>query len=124
MPLSQATMNRAGAIVFQALRGLLLSSTILHRATSTSTPVSYGPFGMLWRSYSEHIIAMQALLGQDAVRVQRDDRRVSLLATSVTWVPTLYDEVIHPDTTHWRIISFQGGTTSPLWTFHVRKRVA
>ena len=121
--MTTALLGRLAASSLQVVQGLLTTATTYaSRATLTSTPTLYGPFQALWQEYQDHYIAMQALLGSDAVKVLREDKQVRVENSVVTWTPTLYDEIVHPDTSHWRILSIHGGTISPLWTFQVRKR--
>lgn len=113
-------LNRMAATVFAAIPGQLLVTRYLHRVHTTDTPVAYGPFDAKWEDYSDHIVSLQSLVTRDQAQVIRGDRQVRIPTSTITWTPTLFDEVLHPDGSHWRVKSILGGPLRPFYLLQVR----
>jgi hypothetical protein len=119
--LSQALLDQMATTVFSAFGGLLVPTSVRSRATASSVPVVYGPVAARWETYSERVLALHALLPRDDMRVLSDDRQVRVPCTSVTWRPTLFDELLDASGMAWRVKRISGGPGQPFWCFQVRR---
>jgi hypothetical protein len=118
--LSQAFLDQMASTVFTAFGGLLVPTSVRSRATASSLPVVYGPIAARWETYSERVLALQALLARDDLRVLSEDRQVRIPCTSVTWTPTLFDELGDASGVFWRVKRISGGPGQPFYCFQVR----
>lgn len=97
MAFSIELLDRMARITARTEGGLVIPTTFATRAYASATPREYGPIDtVLWEHYSDQVLAMQAFVPPDQVRVMREDRRVRVQTSLVLWTPTLFDEAIQP----------------------------
>ena len=89
------------------------------RATPADFPAVYAGIQGFLTTYTEHVIAAQALITGEA-RVLRTDRKLWIPTATVTWAPTLYDEVVRADETTWRVMATTDGEHKAFWIFQIR----
>ena len=118
---SQATIDRAARAIMRMLSDTVEMVTYRSRTHATATPVNYASLEVYIGFYSDHAIAMQALITGERPTVLREDRRIRIPTAVVTWIPTLYDEVLRADGSHWRIMQVGGGSGNPFYLLQGRK---
>lgn len=118
---SQAVLDRAARDSMRMFGATCEVATYRSRATSTATPVDHPTLTIHVEAYSDQAIAMQSLISGDRPTVLREDRRIRIPTASVTWTPTLYDEVLRADGSHWRVMSIAGGPGNPFYLLQGRK---
>lgn len=119
--LTQALMDRMATTAMRILPVRWERATYRARVTPSATPLEYGDLDVQFAEYSDHAIAMQGLISGDRPTVLREDRVLRVPTAQVTWTPTLYDEVLRADGSHWKVMRASGGPGHPFWLFQGRK---
>jgi hypothetical protein len=117
MALSVEVLDRMARITARTEGGLVIATMFTTRGFASATPRDYGPIvAALWEHYSDHVIAMQALVPPDQVRIMREDRRVRVSTSLIVWTPTLFDEAVQPGIPEEAVIAGPLGGPSPYIT--------
>ena len=121
MALSQATLDR-GARHGERMDGDTKETVTWHSRTSrTGTATNHTGVIGDFEAYREGLIALHAVAAERP-QVLRDDERLRVASSRVTWTPTPYDSITRDDASVWLIVSIeQHGDGYPSWIFQTRK---
>ena len=119
MGLSQTQLNRLAQIGVQMLGSLTESVTYYAKTTPGASPTIHTSLLVHFEQYLLHELG--TVVGQS--EILQSDRKVRIQTALVTWIPTLYDEMVRRDGTRWRVLSGGEGANRP-WTFLPTRQIA
>jgi hypothetical protein len=116
-----AQLDRAATGIMRMFGDTTELVTYCARATVSATPVDHAALEAHVEQYSDHAVAMAGLTADGRPTVLREDRQLRIRTALVTWTPTLADEVVRSDGSHWRVMSIRGGPGNPFYLLQGRK---
>jgi hypothetical protein len=111
--LSQALLDRLAQASTRMLGSLMESVTYVAKSGPTASAVTHRNVPGHFEQYRENQIDQELIL--------REDRRLRIATSAVTWVPSQYDEVSRADGSRWRVLNVSGGPGSPWYLLQTRR---
>lgn len=118
MALSQAGLNRLARHGVKMLGTLMESVTFYTKSTPTSAPTTRAGIRVHFEEFRLHELG--AIAGTS--EILSTDRKCRIATSSVTWTPSVYDELTRNDATRWVVLSGSEGTGHP-WTILPVRRI-